>query len=64
MEPPASGGRVGRASHLPAAWFGGILYLCSSDRAGKGCWGEGREKVGVLWILAYLLPALGKGLTV
>ncbi|EGW06452.1 hypothetical protein I79_004092 [Cricetulus griseus] len=60
MEPPASGGRVGRASHL-ASGFSGILYLCSPDRAGKGCWG-GREKVGLLWILAYPLPALGKGL--
>lgn len=63
MEPPASGGRVGRAFHLPSR-FGGILYLRSSDRAGKGCWGEGREKVGMPWILAYPLLALGKGLTV
>lgn len=60
MEPPVSGGRVGRASHL-ASGFSGILYLRSSDRAGKG-WGEGREKVGMLWILAYPLPVLGKGL--
>lgn len=38
MEPPVSGGRVGRASHL-ASGFSGILYLRSSDRAGKGLGG-------------------------
>lgn len=61
MEPPVSGeGWAG-----PPTWPLGsvVFYTCALPKGlGKVVGGGGREKVGMLWILAYPLPALGKGL--
>jgi hypothetical protein len=62
MEPPVclGGGRGGLPLGPWVPWY--FILILPLTGLGKVVWGEGREKVGILWILAYPLPALGKGL--